>query len=238
MIGFALQICNLISLQFLPESPRLLVELGRLDEAKAAFQKIAKWNGKELHWCEAYFKRTENLNNFKKSETGYPLSFWLKQKRVLTNVIVMTVIWLTTSFSFYLISFLLTHFGQVYTTTMLSSVSDLAAYTFAGNVFKCLGVKKTYFLGYTISSIGGLILLFFGLNHQTAWYFPAIVLFARFGVALSFGVNYISNSFLFPTLFAATAIGLCNCVARSFTTISPILAQMDEPLPMILFTSA
>jgi MFS family permease len=150
----------------------------------------------------------------------------------------MTVIWLTTSFSFYLISFLLTHFGQVYTTTIFSSISDLGAYTVAGNVFKCLGVKKTYLLGYSISSIGGIILLFFGLKHQNAWYFPVLVVFAKFGVALSFGVNYISNSYLFPTLFAATAIGLCNTIARVFSAMSPILAQMDEPLPMVLFSCA
>jgi MFS family permease len=61
MIGFALQVFNFIAIQFLPESPRLLVELGRLDEARVAFEKIAKWNGKELHWDEEYLKKTENL---------------------------------------------------------------------------------------------------------------------------------------------------------------------------------
>lgn len=64
-----------------------------------------------------------------------------------------------------------------------------------------------------------------------------MVLFAKFGVSLSFGLNYISNSYLFPTLFAATAIGTTNTIARLFSAISPILAQMEEPLPMILFTS-
>ena len=63
-------------------------------------------------------------------------------------------------------------------------------------------------------------------------------MFAKFGVALSFGLNYISNSYLFPTLFAATALGFCNTFARLFSALSPIFAQMDEPIPMLLFTAS
>ena len=40
---------------------------------------------------------------------------------------------------------------------------------------------------------------------------------------------------MFPVLFAATALGICNFVTRIFTGISPILAQMDEPFPMVIF---
>ena len=63
-------------------------------------------------------------------------------------------------------------------------------------------------------------------------------MFTKFGISLSFGINYTANSYLFPTLFAATAIGLCNTFARTFSAMSPIFAQMDEPLPMILFTAS
>ena len=43
-IGFALQTFNVITIWFLPESPRLLIELKRFDEAEVALKKIAKWN--------------------------------------------------------------------------------------------------------------------------------------------------------------------------------------------------
>ena len=58
----------------------------------------------------------------------------------------------------------------------------------------------------------------------------------KFGVAFTFNVLYISHANLFPVLFAATALGLCNMVARLFSALSPLLAQMDEPLPMIVLT--
>lgn len=34
----------------LPESPRLLLAQGRLEEAKACFDLIARWNGKKIDW--------------------------------------------------------------------------------------------------------------------------------------------------------------------------------------------
>ena len=82
------------------------------------------------------------------------------------------------------------------------------------------------------------MILSFGLQNQDLWFFPVLVMYAKLGVALSFGVNYLSNSYLFPTLFAATALGFCNTFARLFSAFSPIFAQMDEPIPMILFTAS
>lgn len=154
----------------------------------------------------------------------------------MTNLIVMTLIWLTCSFNFYLIQFLLTSFNQVYISTIFSCVSDMVGYSTGGLIFAQLGVKKTQLLGFSIATIGGLIILFVGLKHQDSWVFPVLIFFAKYGVTLSFGLNYASNSYLFPTLFAATAIGLCNTMARLFSAVSPIISQIDEPVPMILFT--
>ena len=44
LIGFALSTWNCIAIQFVPESPRLLIELQRLEEARVSLQKIADWN--------------------------------------------------------------------------------------------------------------------------------------------------------------------------------------------------
>ena len=172
------------------------------------------------------------------SDTGLPLKFWLKQKRILINLIVMTIVWLTCSFNFYLIQFLLTSFEQVYLSTILSCLSDMFSYAIGGTLLNWVGVRKAQVLGQSIASVGGIIILIFGLSHQEAWFFPVMVFFAKMGISLSFGLNYTSNSYLFPTLFAATAIGLCNTFARLFSALSPIFAQLDEPLPMILFTGS
>ena len=142
LIGFVLQIWNCISILFLPESPRLLIELQRLDEARESLQKIADWNKVKLEFNEADFLRPKVLGE-DKSKTGLPLSFWLKQRRIRINVIVMAFVWLTTSFNFYLIAFLNTSFEQVYLVTIFSCISDMLAYTSGGIILQYLGVRKT-----------------------------------------------------------------------------------------------
>merc|ERR1712232_1454478 len=61
-------------------------------------------------------------------------------------------------------------------------------------------------------------------------------LISKFGIACSFNIIYVSHSTVFPIAFAATALGFCNFFARVFSATSPVLAQIEEPLPMIAFT--
>jgi hypothetical protein len=47
LLGIVMQIWVVISLAFVPESPRWLVERQYLDQAEEVLRKIAQWNGKE-----------------------------------------------------------------------------------------------------------------------------------------------------------------------------------------------
>jgi hypothetical protein len=49
---------------------------------------------------------------------------------------------------------------------------------------------------------------------------PLFIAFARIGVAWGFVLVYVANAEVFPTLFAATAMGICNLVARIITIMS------------------
>lgn len=166
------------------------------------------------------------------------MKFWLSQPKILTNFIAMSFIWLIASFNFYLIQFLLTSFEQVYLSTIFSCISDMLGYGTGGAIFAAIGVKKTQVSGFSIATIGGLIILFYGLKHEGSYGFLFLIMLAKYGTTLSFGLNYSANSYLFPTLFAATALGQCQTFARLFSALSPVFAQMDEPIPMILFSAS
>ena len=156
----------------------------------------------------------------------------------MINLAIMAVTWLATSFNYYLLMFLLTSFKQVYLITLISGFADTFALATGCIVFAFLGVKKTLILAYTIAVVGGIVILTVGLQYQSSWIFPVLVMVTKYGLGLSFLMVYTVNSYLFPTLFAATAMGLCNISARFFSALSPIFAEMEEPLPMILFTAS
>ena len=150
----------------------------------------------------------------------------------------MSVVWLTCSFNLYLLVFLMNSFKQIYLTSTCLSLGSITAYATSGCIFIGLGVKKSLIFGLAQTLVSGFVILVIGLKHQEAWYFPCLIMSAKIGLSLSLGLCYHTNSQLFPTLFAARALGICNILARSFTAMSSLMAKLEEPFPMILFTVA
>lgn len=147
----------------------------------------------------------------------------------------MTV-WLVTSFNYYLIQFLINTFKQIYTTAIFSSISEIVGIVAGGALYQYYGVKGSLSLSFFIATVGAMAIVGYGLAHQESWLFPLFILVAKFGISSAFNIVYVSHSEVFPVLFAATALGICNFITRIFTGISPILAQIEEPFPMVIFT--
>ena len=55
LVGFVWNIISVIGMIWMPESPRYLVGAGRLEEAREAFQTIARWNNVKLNLEESDF---------------------------------------------------------------------------------------------------------------------------------------------------------------------------------------
>jgi hypothetical protein len=148
----------------------------------------------------------------------------------------MIVIWLSAVFDYYLISFMVNGFENVYTAALSSAISDVLAYAISGLIFKKLGVSKSYSLCFSISLVGGLGILLWGLGHQESPAFMLLVFIAKFGIASTFNLIYLTHIFVFPTLFCTTAMGLCSFFSKVMTIFAPMFAQIEQPTPMIGFT--
>jgi len=62
-----------------------------------------------------------------------------------------------------------------------------------------------------------------------------MILATRFGVSGSYNICYLANAQLFPPIFSATAIGICNFFAKMSTVVAPELAEVPDPVPMSVF---
>jgi len=149
----------------------------------------------------------------------------------------MSMVWLSTAFGYYLILTLINTFEEVYVTALTSSVSEMIAYVISGLFYERIGVKLSLILAFTLSTFGGIMILSWGLDHQDSIWFFVWFLFAKFGVTCTFNINFVANSYFFPTLFAATALGVCNFGARFVSAFSFIIGQLEEPVPMAMFTA-
>ena len=55
------------------------------------------------------------------------------------------------------------------------------------------------------------------------------------GTVATFGNLYIGHMDLFPIVFSTTSMGICNIIARVITVTAPLVAEIDEPIPEIIF---
>lgn len=69
---------------------------------------------------------------------------------------------------------------------------------------------------------------------------PGLVFFAKIGINATFQNAYQASfgNTMFPFYKKATAIGICNLVARTATVCSSLAAEVDRPWPVVMLLSA
>ena len=77
----------------------------------------------------------------------------------------MCLVWLITSFNYYLIQFLVNTFDQIYTTAIFSSCSEMVGIVAGGALYERLGIKGSFSLSFGLAVLGACLLLAYGLNH-------------------------------------------------------------------------
>ena len=155
-------------------------------------------------------------------------------KIILVNLILMCVLWSASTFNYYLLTFFLKYIpGNIYTNTAISNASELVAYAASGYLMNLMGIKISYFTGFSVATAGGLLLIFF---FSAIDYVPFFVLLAKFGVSFAFNISYLGTPQLFPVALCGTAFGICNIFARFSAVLSGPVAEFSDPLPMVIFT--
>ena len=160
----------------------------------------------------------------------------IKVRRHLVNLIIMVVVWIASSFDYYLLNFQMKNIkGNIFLNTFASAISELPAIIISGFMYKKLGIKITLFSWFTLSFLGGICLLILGNSNEDL--IPIFILLSKAGVTATFNMCYLANAQIFPAIFAGTAFGICNIGAKLTTILAPLMAEMVPPVPMIMFCS-
>jgi Na+/melibiose symporter-like transporter len=94
----------------------------------------------------------------------------------------MTMVWISASFCYYLISYQLKFIsGSVYWNTIVSSSSEIVAYLISGVLMKLLGLKKVMIMSYSISLLGMLSLVLVPTENQ--FWIMLFILGSKFGIS-------------------------------------------------------
>ena len=153
----------------------------------------------------------------------------------MINLGIMVVVWIASSFNFYLINFKLKYIkGDIFVNTFVSATSELPAIILGGILYQKVGLRFTLCLCFSIAIAGSICLLIFSDAREDL--IPIFILLAKAGVSGTFNLCYLANAQIFPAIFAGTAFGFCNIGAKLATILAPLIAEVDPPVPMIIFT--
>lgn len=148
------------------------------------------------------------------------------------------VLWLACAFGYYLIGFEIKYLpGNLYMNVVMSTVAEVLAKLTAYSNADRLGLRKSYYSGLAVALLGCAMILFSDGRFDSKLILAMCLFVAKFGIAFTFMINYLSITQLFPTLFCGTAAGICNFAGRMATIFAPMVAEYEPPSPMLILGS-
>ena len=153
----------------------------------------------------------------------------------MINLFLMIFFWMSSSFSLYLVNYSLKNIpGDFFMNNLISNLTDVPVAILGGYLYHKFGLRAVLTSFFLAAMAGGIAIIIF--SEANPKLVPIMVAFAKGGVKVTFDICYMGNSFLFPAIFSGTAFGICNAGAKFSTIFSPMLAEANPPLPMIVFS--
>lgn len=151
------------------------------------------------------------------------------------NLLMLSIIWSSVSFAYYILTFYMKYLpGSIYSNTLASSVSEILATLLSGYLLAKSGEKNTLLFSFGSSFVFGLPLIY--LKPETyPWVSASCILMTKFGISCAFNICYLVTCDYFPRLYHSSIYGLCNFFARLVTIAAPLVAEVKEPTPMLLY---
>ena len=124
--------------------------------------------------------------------------------------------------------------GNLYVNVLMSTTAEICAKAVAYTQVSKLGLRKSYYAGLAVALIGCIMILSSGGKIESRLVLGLCLFVAKFGIAFTFMINYLSIVKLFPTLFCGTAAGACNFGGRLATIFAPFVAELSPPTPILV----
>lgn len=64
------------------------------------------------------------------------------------------------------------------------------------------------------------------------------LLLTKFGISSAFNICFLITSEYFPTNYSSTVFGYCGILSRIVTIMAPLIAEWNDPVPMVIYSIA
>ena len=164
------------------------------------------------------------------------MELW-NEKSLRSNLIGCIIIWSMCSFNFYMLTFFMKYFpGNIFENSLSFAISDVIAFTMSGLIIKYTTVVRGYQVAFVISTVGGVLYVLFSATFEGM--IPIFICLARMGVTMAYNMGYVSVPKLFPTKFQSTVYAVVNLFAHLVACSAPLVAEIANPVPMMVLVGA
>ena len=124
--------------------------------------------------------------------------------------------------------------GSVFFNFMFDFSSELVAIPVCGFLYKRLKMRALFSILFALTATGAILMEIFPMNGRLM---PVLIVITKFGLSGALCTLTNSTTDVFPAMFAATALGICNFSARVLVSMSPFIAAIQNPIPMWVLTA-
>ncbi|XP_059154043.1 organic cation transporter protein-like isoform X4 [Physella acuta] len=226
----------------IPESPRWLVNVGRVKEASDIVRKIAKENQADLS------EKTLSLQDVELEGQGEKIWHMLTIPVLLVRTLIIFFNWMVCSMVYYGLSLNSGNLsGNLYLNFFLMTLVELLSYVVTLPLLDVVGRRLLQCCFMLISGVACISTLFpviYG-SSDTAWITLTLSLVGKFGASAAFAIIYIYTAELFPTVMRNSGLGLSSTTARIGGILAPYIADIGNVvggdlaviLPLLIFGS-
>jgi OCT family organic cation transporter-like MFS transporter 4/5 len=146
--------------------------------------------------------------------------------------VIIVINWCASSNGFFIMGFYIKYIhGNIFINIITTSIADALSSIFAGIIAEKIGAKNTLFLSFGLAGTFATLIIF--AEH------PVIILtsvfITRFGISSAFTLCYIVTADYFPSIVSSQVFGICRVFAGFATSLSPMIAEMEAPVPMVVY---
>ncbi|XP_069770026.1 organic cation/carnitine transporter 2-like [Narcine bancroftii] len=242
MLLLALTLPEILYLSFwwlIPESPRWLINKGRVSEAEEIVQDFAKKNG--ITHVGVIFPITSsrdfthlNISDDQKYLYGY--MDLIKTPNIRNITILSFFVWMIVSIGYFVLNLGIPNmYGDLYLNCLIFAVSEAVAYIVAW--WMTVHVPRRVSVSSSMLLAAALLLIVEFIPPSLHILTTALIMIGKTGIAITFAIIFIYSAELYPTVVRNMGIGTCCTASRIGSIFSPYfvyLATYNRMLPFIL----